>query len=129
MSGPVTYGRIYTDGLLTIDRYPEGLTIAIDGRSVGIPVKALPELAVRLTASPLDGVTYPDGTVRYESRTQRGLWFWAEPNGGGAGADESYRVASQVDGYPATEAHDDWFHHFADADAIARKLARGEAVT
>ncbi len=61
--------------------------------------------------------------MRYEAKNQRGLFFWAEANGGGAGAIESYCVVSQADGYPATEAHDDWFCHFADADAMARELA------
>ena len=65
---------------------------------------------------------------KYESREQPGLFFWAEANGDGAGAVESYCVVSQVTGYPATEAHDDWFANFKDADEIARMLAAGEPV-
>lgn len=62
-------------------------------------------------------------TKRYEAKNQRGLFFWAEPNGGGAGAVESYGVVSQAKGFPATEAHDDWFAYLKDADEIARQLA------
>lgn len=63
--------------------------------------------------------------IKHESNTQQGLRFWAEPNGGGAGAVESYCVVSQMDGFPPTEAHDDWFASFGDANDIARKLAKG----
>jgi hypothetical protein len=66
---------------------------------------------------------------KYESTTQKGLYFWAEENGGGAGAVDSYCVVSQAEGFPATEAFDDWLCHWADADEIAQKLARGEDVT
>ncbi len=61
--------------------------------------------------------------TKYEAKNQPGLLFWAEPNGGGAGAIESYGVVSQANGYPVTEAHDDWFAYFKDADAIAKQLA------
>lgn len=64
--------------------------------------------------------------IKHESTTQPGLFFWAEPNGGGAGAVESYGVVSQADGFPATEAWDDWFAHWQDADDVAQKLAKGE---
>ena len=67
--------------------------------------------------------------TKYESKTQPGLFFWAEANGGGAGAVESYGVVQQMTGYPATEAHDDWFGRFEDADEIARALAEGKDVT
>jgi hypothetical protein len=60
---------------------------------------------------------------KHESKSQPGLFFWAEANGGGAGADESYAVVSQMTGFPATEAHDDWFYHFKDANEIAKQLA------
>ena len=66
--------------------------------------------------------------IRYESKAQPGLRFWAEPNGGGAGAVESYGIVSQADGYPATEAWDDWFANFGDADRIAREMAEGTFV-
>lgn len=62
--------------------------------------------------------------TKYESPAQPGLFFWAEPNGGGAGAVESYAVVSQMTGFPATEAHDDWFARFVDADEIAKQLAQ-----
>lgn len=73
------------------------------------------------------------GNIKHESKEQPGLFFWAEYNaparGDGSG---SWMVVSQatVDGreYPATEAFDDWFGHFSDADAIARKLANGEQI-
>ena len=61
--------------------------------------------------------------IKYEAKNQKGLFFWAEPNGGGAGANESYGVVSQARGFPATEAHDDWFANLSDADAMARELA------
>lgn len=66
--------------------------------------------------------------VKHAATFERGLSFWAEPNGGGAGAVESYCIVSQVYGHPATEACDDWFAHFKDADEIAAKLARGESL-
>lgn len=64
---------------------------------------------------------------KYQSKTQPGLFFWAERNPTVRGSTvESWSVVSQVGGYPATEAHDDWFANFADADEIAQKLANGE---
>ena len=72
------------------------------------------------------GTMSPPPPVKHESTTVKGLRFWAEANGGGAGAIESYCVVSQVDGYPATEAWDDWLAHWEDADEIAQKLAKGE---
>lgn len=62
--------------------------------------------------------------TKYESKTQPGLFYWAEPNGGGgAGAVESFGVVAQMTGFPPTEACDDWFANEADADAMARELA------
>lgn len=68
-------------------------------------------------------------TPKYESTSQPGLYFWAEENGGGAGAIESYCVVAKAEGGMASEAHDDWFANLADADEIAQKLAKGESVT
>lgn len=65
---------------------------------------------------------------KYESIIQKGLYFWAESNGGGAGAIESYGVVAQAEGFPPTEAFDDWFCHLRDADEIAQKLAKNEAI-
>ncbi len=70
-------------------------------------------------------------TKFYESKAQPGLFYWAElrtfvsgPNATGG----HWWVVSQVDGYPATEAHDDWFANQVDADAVAKALANGEDV-
>jgi hypothetical protein len=58
--------------------------------------------------------------TRYEARNQKGLFFWAERVPGKV---PCFNVVSQADGFPATEAHDDWFANLADADAMARELA------
>lgn len=63
---------------------------------------------------------------RHHSTTQPGLVYWAEPNGGGAGAVESYCVVGQAEGFPPSESHDDWFANWEDANEIAAMLARGE---
>jgi len=65
-------------------------------------------------------------SARHESTTQPGLFFWAEPTGGREGAVASFGVVSQANGYPMTEAWDDWFAREADADEIAQQLAKGE---
>ena len=61
--------------------------------------------------------------------SKEGVKFWAERNdfsevGGGV----SWIVISQVDGFPATEAYDDWFGRQKDADEVARMLADGVEV-
>lgn len=61
---------------------------------------------------------------RYESTEQPGLYFWAEPVLNGTL--NCFAVIGQADGFPASEAHDDWFGQESDADVIAQKLARGE---
>jgi hypothetical protein len=65
---------------------------------------------------------------KYESTTQKGLYFWAEEFDGAEGGrgPRCWIVTQQAEGYPATEAFDDWLANFADADEIAQKLARGE---
>ena len=65
---------------------------------------------------------------KHESKSQPGLFFWAESNGGGAGADESYAVVSGGPGLETAEAHDDWFCHFKDADEIAQQLANENVI-
>ena len=67
--------------------------------------------------------------VKYESTTQKGLWFWAEyiPPVRGEGP-ACYMVVSQADGFEGGEAFDDWFGRFEDADRVAGMLARGEDV-
>jgi hypothetical protein len=64
---------------------------------------------------------------KYESTTQPGLYFWAEEFDGSDGP-RVWIVTQQAEGYPATEAFDDWLANFADADEIAQKLARGEEI-
>jgi hypothetical protein len=65
----------------------------------------------------------PNEPVKHESVKQRGLFFWAEPVGDESG---SWMVVSQAEGYPGTEAWDDWFAYQKDADDIAQMLAKGE---
>lgn len=65
---------------------------------------------------------------KFESKTQPGLFFWAEPVDpdllGRLDANPGcWHVVSQVEGYPASEASDDWFRDEKDATAIARELA------
>ncbi len=67
----------------------------------------------------------PDKPTRYESATQPGLFYWAERNGIDG---KSWLVVAQANGFPASEAFDDWLANFADADAIARQLAAGGVV-
>ena len=69
-----------------------------------------------------------ENAPRHESTTQPGLYYWAEPNGGGAGAVESYAVIAQAKGAQPVEAFDDWLANWEDANEIAAKLARGEDV-
>lgn len=64
--------------------------------------------------------------TKHESATQPGLFYWAERNPKLRAHDaETYSVVAQASGFPATEAHDDWFHRAEDADAIARAMAAG----
>ncbi len=62
---------------------------------------------------------------RFESTTQPGLFFWAEPIL--MAPVTGYMVVSQADGFPSTEAWDDWFAHEKDAERLAEMLAKGEA--
>lgn len=67
---------------------------------------------------------------KYESKSQPGLYFWAEEFDGALGGKgpRCWIVTQQAEGFPATEAFDDWLCNFTDADEIARKLANGEDV-
>ncbi len=55
---------------------------------------------------------------KHESKSQPGLFIWAEQDG-----PSTWIVFQQVKGFPATEACDDWFGNFNDADAVAKQLA------
>lgn len=63
----------------------------------------------------------PRSLVKYESKAQPGLFFWAE----WCDMVHCWLVLSQVNDFPATEGWDDWMAKFSDADDIARKLADG----
>jgi len=63
--------------------------------------------------------------VKYESSTQQGLFFWAEPNEIDGG--KTFCIVSHAEGFPASEAHDDWFLKLEDADEVAKKLASPRA--
>jgi hypothetical protein len=67
----------------------------------------------------------------YLSVKQPDLIFYAEPVElhERRGFVPSWGVTSKVEGFPATEAFDDWFAHEKDAEEIARKLAAGEEIT
>lgn len=66
---------------------------------------------------------------KHASVKQSGLYFWAETTDpqGLFGGPPSFMVVSQAEGFPATEAWDDWFAKWDDADKMAQRLARGEA--
>ena len=61
---------------------------------------------------------------KYESTTQKGLFFWADE----VVRHGAWMVVSQAEGFEPTEAFDDWFSRLSDADEVAQKLAKGEAV-
>lgn len=60
---------------------------------------------------------------KYPSINETGVFFYAKESVGGMWA-----VMSQRDGFPALEAHDDWFAEFEDANAIAQMLANGQVL-
>lgn len=65
---------------------------------------------------------------KFESKSQPGLFFWAEttdPEGILQGP-PTFMVVSQMTGYPATEAWDDWLAREADAIELAKQLAEGK---
>lgn len=55
---------------------------------------------------------------RYKSKSNPKLEFFVEKT-----FQNSYMVVSQVKGYDATEAHDDWFFNEQDAEEIAQQMA------
>lgn len=57
---------------------------------------------------------------KHPSKIQAGLSFWAEKDEGGA-----WIVVSHVEGFPATEAFDDWLGSQEAADDVAKLLAGG----
>jgi ABC-type microcin C transport system permease subunit YejE len=59
--------------------------------------------------------------IKFESTSQPGLFFWAESDGEGA-----WIVTSQANGFPATEAYDDWLGVESQAVDIAKRLAAGD---
>ena len=62
--------------------------------------------------------------VKYASPTQPTLRFWAQDNREAMpGSVPSFCVEAQVDGLPVSEACDDWFANFEDADQMAQQLA------
>lgn len=63
--------------------------------------------------------------TKYKSKADSSVSFWAEANKIPGSKVESYTVLQQAEGFPATEATDDWLGTFEDADEIARTLAEG----
>jgi hypothetical protein len=68
-----------------------------------------------------DSPNSPDTPVKHESVSEPGLYFWAES------VDNAWMVVMEHKDHPCkgTEAHDDWFAHFKDADEVAQQLAAG----
>lgn len=58
---------------------------------------------------------------RYPAKSRSDLKFWPEKVV--QGLNVSWMVVAAVDGAPATEAHDDWFANYKDADEVAKQLA------
>ena len=65
---------------------------------------------------------------KFESLTQKGLFFWAERIPGSFGVQDCFSVIGQAEGYPATEACDSWLANEKDAEEIAEKLSKNEEV-
>ena len=68
---------------------------------------------------------------RYTSKSNSKLKFWVETNSQYFPANSEriatvYTIVSQMAGYAATEAHDDWFANKEDAEEIAQQLANEE---
>jgi hypothetical protein len=62
-----------------------------------------------------------DGLVdAYESVNEKGTYFYV------GGEQGQYVVTQESEGFPATEAYDDWLYSYEDALNIAKKLASGE---
>lgn len=65
---------------------------------------------------------------RIQSTTQADLFYWVEPTDpeGICGSVQSFMVVAGVDGFPASEAFDDWFGKEEDAWQVAGLLAEGK---
>lgn len=61
-----------------------------------------------------------NNVTKFESKNLPGLFFWAEQEESGKGF---WIVVAQVEGYPKSEAYDDWLTNQADAEDLAKKLA------
>jgi hypothetical protein len=59
----------------------------------------------------------------YESTTQPGVFYSAALN---AHDGKTFCVVARTAGGPTTQAWDDWFPKFTDADEIAQQLAKNE---
>jgi hypothetical protein len=62
-----------------------------------------------------------DADKTQEYTNEEGVKFWAEYDP----EVKAWVCIQQVDGYPETEAHDDWFGRKEDAENICKKLANG----
>lgn len=60
--------------------------------------------------------------TKHVAKGRPDLKFWAKQDNA-PGFPSSFAVISQADGFPATEAHDDYFANFEDADEVAKELA------
>jgi hypothetical protein len=63
---------------------------------------------------------------KFESTTQPGLFYWVEQISSPLAVYTCFHAVSQMEGYPVTEAFDDWLMNRSDAEEIAEKLAKGE---
>ena len=66
-------------------------------------------------------VTASRAQTQYQAKSRPDLKFWPEKIV--QGLNVSWMVVSAVDGASATEAHDDWFANYKDADEVAKQLA------
>ena len=66
-------------------------------------------------------VTASRAQTQYQAKSRPDLKFWPEKIV--QGLKVSWMVVAAVDGQQATEAHDDWFANFNDADEVAKQLA------
>ena len=66
-------------------------------------------------------VTASRAQTQYQAKSRSDLKFWPEKIV--RGLKVSWMVVAAVDGEPATEAHDDWFANYKDADEVAKQLA------
>lgn len=67
-------------------------------------------------------------TTKYSSTTHPDVKFWAEQVEQHADGRPIFGVMAQAEGFPASEAHPDWFPNLEDAEAVAKALAEGRDV-